>query len=275
MVNDKSRFPWSFLIITFGFTWLILLPGVLASQGVLALSLPMYALVALAQFGPSLTAFLLTYRNEGKAGVQRLWRSALDFHIGGRWLAVVFLLMPALAAAALGMRVATGGRIPELPLLSQPIAIVPLFLFTFLLSGPVPEEFGWRGYLLPRLQSRWSALIASVTVGFFWWLWHLPASLMQGVAQSYLPQGPYLLWIVAFSVLMTWVYNNTGGNLLAMLIFHTMANVANALFPTFEQAAGADQTAYYYLAILTLVAAAVVVWRWGPERLSKKEEAPA
>src|SRR5512143_2837309 len=214
--SKKDRSPWLFLVITFAFTWLVLLPGVLASRGVITLGLPMYALVGIAQFGPSLTAFLLTFLREGMTGVRSLFQRALDFHIPWKWLAVILLLEPVLAAAALGIRLATGGHMPELALLSQPIAILPNFLITFFFLGPVPEEFGWRGYLLPRLQARWSALLASLVLGFFWWLWHFPGSLMQGVAQSYIPQLPYLVWVMAFAVLMTWVYNNTGGNLLAM-----------------------------------------------------------
>jgi membrane protease YdiL (CAAX protease family) len=264
------KFPWTFLLLSFGFTWLILLPGVLASFGVLELRLPMYALVAVAQFGPSLTAFFLTYRSDGKAGAIQLLKRAFDFHIPWKWLAAIFLIPPLLAGLALAVHILLGGRLPQLQLLSQPIAILPSFFFILLLQGPVPEEFGWRGYMLDRLQSRWTALVASLILGFFWWLWHLPASFMEGVAQAYLPQAPYLIWIVAFSVLMTWIYNNTGGNLLAALLFHTMANLSNALFPTFELAPGGSQQAYYILAALTVLAASLVAAVWGPQQLQRQ-----
>jgi len=267
MSEKKSiNFPWTFLLITFGFTWLILLPGVLASLGYFTLPLPMYALVAVAQFGPSLTAFFLTYRRDGKAGVLQLFKRALNFRIHWKWLAVIFLLPLILAGAAMAIHILTGGSITQSPLWSQPVAILPYFVFIFFFMGPVPEEFGWRGYLLDRLQSRWSALIASLLLGFIWWLWHLPGNLMQGVAQSTIPQGAYLLWILAFSVLITWIYNSTGGNLLAVMLFHTMANLAIALFPLVE----AD---YYYLAILTVIAAAVVVAFSGRQHLMRQDRA--
>jgi uncharacterized protein len=271
IANKNMNFPWKFLVIAFGFTWIILLPGILISRGLINLNLPMYALVALAQFGPSLTGFFLTYLNHGKTGVLRLFKRALNFHIPWIWLAAIFLIPLGLSGLALAILALTGQRIPPSQALSQPVTILPYFLITFLFMGPVPEEFGWRGYLLDRLQSRWSALVASLIVGFFWWLWHLPGAFMEGVAQSYLPQGPYLVWVLAFSVLMTWVYNNTGGNLLAALLFHTMANMANTLFPTFELTPGASQIGYYYLAILTVIAAAVVVVFWGRQRLMRED----
>lgn len=271
MIEQKNvKFPWPFLLITFGFTWLILLPGVLASLGLFELQLPIYALVAVAQFGPSLTAFFLAYRSDGKAGAIQLLKRAFDFHISWKWLAAIFLIPPLLAGFALAIHILFGGRLPELQLLSQPVAILPTFFFILLLQGPVPEEFGWRGYLLDRLQSRWNALAASLVLGFFWWLWHLPANFMQGVAQASLPQGAYLIWILAFSVLMTWVYNNTGGNLLAALLFHTMANLSNALFPTFELTSGGSQRAYYILAALTVITATIVVLLWGPQKLKRQ-----
>jgi len=269
MIENKSRkFPWDFLVITFGFTWLILLPGVLASLGLFVLPFPIYGLVAVAQFGPSLTAFFLTYRREGKAGVRQLFKRALNYHIAWKWLAVIFLFPLALGGIALVIHILTGGSMPESQLLAQPAIILPYFLIIFFFTGPVPEEFGWRGYLLDRLQSRWSALVSSLVLGFFWWLWHLPANFMQGVAQSSIPQGPYLIWILAFSVLMTWVYNNTGGNLLAMLVFHTMANLASALFPPVG-------VTYTYLALLTAITAAIVVVIWGRQHLRRQDRLPA
>ena len=52
-----------------------------------------------------------------------------------------------------------------------------------------------------------------------------------------------------------------------------MANLANNLFPTFELVAGANQRAYYYLAILTILVAALAVVRWGPQHLKQSGNA--
>ena len=142
----------AFFGLAYGFTWLICLPGVLAGQGLIALPVPTVALIAVAQFGPTLAAFLLAVRAEGRAGAKRLLGRALDWRIPARWLVTTLLLPPALAGLALAVGLAGGAPRPTLPLLAQPLAILPSFLFIFFLQGPVPEEFGWRGYALDRLQ---------------------------------------------------------------------------------------------------------------------------
>src|ERR687886_2186321 len=83
---DRSGVPWAFFGLTYGFTWLVLLPGLLAARGLTASPLPDLALIALAQFGPSLAAFLLVRRADGAAGARRLLVRALDVRISLRWL---------------------------------------------------------------------------------------------------------------------------------------------------------------------------------------------
>lgn len=273
-MNTKPKFPWAFLLITFSFTWLILLPGILSSRGVFALPMPLYALVAVAQFGPSLTAFILIFHKEGRADAKRLLQRAFNFRIPLRWLALIFLVPLAMNGTALLFHRLAGGSLPEMPYLAQPAAILPAFIFTLLMMGPVPEEFGWRGYLLDRLQSKWGALTASLVLGAIWWLWHLPAAFMEGVAQSYFPQAAYLVWCMAVSVLFTWMYNHTNGNLLAALLFHTMLNLANAIFPPLDLRPGGDQTAFICLTVMYATAAGIVTAIYGAKRLVKERTLP-
>ena len=260
-MNSRQKFPWAFVLLTFSFTWLLLLPGVFSSRGLFELSLPLYALVAVAQFGPSLAGFFLTFRQEGKPGVKRLLLRAFDFHIPWRWLVFIFVLPPIINGIALLIHRITGGSLPDMPYLNQPAALLPLFIFYLLMLGPVPEEFGWRGYFLDRLQSRWNPLVASLVLGAIWWLWHLPAAFMEGVAQSYLPQLLYLIWCMSASVLFTWMYNHTNGNLLAALLFHNMLNFANVIFPPLDLRPGGNQTPFLYATILYVLIAGIVVTR--------------
>lgn len=269
---ETSGFPWPFFALAFAFTWLVCLPGVLATWGRFSFPVPDLALAALAQFGPSLAALVLVAHQDGGDGVKRLLKRALHFRIPLPWLLATLVVPLVLTGSALALNVATGGKPPALDLLAQPVAIVPTFLLIFLLQGPVPEEFGWRGYALDRLQARWNALSASLVLGAIWAVWHLPTFFMDGVSQTFLPLWPYLLSVVAFSVLMTWLYNNTGRDLLVALLFHTMINLSIALFPPLELVRGGDQRGFFFFTGVYVIAAALMVLVWGPQKLSRRQD---
>jgi uncharacterized protein len=258
-MNASHKFPWVFLAITFGFTWLILSPGVLAYFGFLKLPFPSIALAALAQFGPSLAAFLLAGIYEGKAGISRLLKRAVDFHLQFRWLVTVLLIPLCVGAAALGLYILSTGQVPVLTMLSQPIMILPSFLMIFFLQGPVPEEFGWRGYLLDRFQARWSPLVASLVMGVIWAVWHLPSWFMDGTYQSFAPFWTFTIYDVAVAILFTWIYNHTHGNLFLALLFHAMIDLANSLFLSAGEVGNGNTLAFIYMAAFYALTAIVVV----------------
>lgn len=254
----EVAFPWGFLALTFGFTWLFLLPGVLAYYDLVRLPFPALILVAVAQFGPSLAAFILAYRQAGKDGMKRLLKRAVDFHFPLRWLAIVVLVPLCLGALAVGLYNLTTGKTPQLVLLSQPLSIIANFFAILFFVGPVPEEFGWRGYLLDRLQARWSPLVSSLLIGVIWAVWHSPSWFMEGTFQSSMPFWAFLITNIALSILITWVYNHTGGTLALALLFHTTINLANTLFVYVEQGAGVNTRIFIYLTFLYAITAALV-----------------
>jgi membrane protease YdiL (CAAX protease family) len=105
-------------------------------------------------------------------------------------------------------------------------------LFFFNATG---EEIGWRGFALPRLQSRTSPLIASLVIAFFWINWHLFLWQAEGnpmFSWSYW-MGQYALHIPA-SVIICWFYNRSKGSILVAGIAHAAANTASAFFPNLD-----------------------------------------
>ena len=96
------------------------------------------------------------------------------------------------------------------------------FIFNGFIHGGLSEEFGWRGYVLPRFQAKWNALVSSLVLGIIWGVWHLPLikagmSFTNSIAEL-------LLWQTLVAVYFTWVFNNTNGSILAVVLFHAMAN---------------------------------------------------
>ena len=165
------------------------------------------------------------------------------------------------------------GSVPELSVLSQPWLFLWNFVYIFFLGGPLEEEFGWRGYALPRLQTRHTALVSSVTLGIIWAFWHLPLNFM---AQ---PPGPQyqaaiemflgsVVTMAFMSVLFTWLYNNTGGSVFATLLFHTMVNLSTyVVFPVFE-----TQTGPLYYLISMIAVAIIILAVFGAKRIVREKK---
>jgi membrane protease YdiL (CAAX protease family) len=265
----SNSFPWKYFIIAFAFSWILWFPGILQSRGVISTPLPLLLFLLVGSFGPFISSFLLTYREEAKPGVKRLWKRALNFKIPIKWLALIIFLPLCITGISLYIKILFGGEKPDLQLMTNPIAILVTFLFLFFLGGSFAEEFGWRGYVLDRLQQRWNALISSLILGFIWGLWHLPLFFAEGLSQSYIPFWAFLMWTISSSILFTLFHNNTNGNILVALLFHTMGNLSYALFPIVEMKHGGDQKGFIYCSILYAIISMIVVLIWGYKKLSR------
>ena len=104
---------------------------------------------------------------------------------------------------------------------------LPVFagiLVLSLVTGAMGEELGWRGFALPRLQLRFQALGASVVLGLLWGLWHLPLW-FTGMGWEQMPFWLFTWVCVVASVVMTWICNNTRGNMLLITLFHLFHNL--------------------------------------------------
>jgi len=207
----------------------------------------------------------LTYLNEGKRGVKNLLKRGVDYRFRKIWYVPIFFLFPVITGGALLLAILSGETLPKLSVLSNPFLIVVGFVYIFFLGGPFQEEWGWRGYALDRLQARWNALVSSLILGVFWGIWHLPLFFIYGTIQSQTPIWGFMILILCGTILFTWVYNNTGGSILATMLFHTMNNLSFLVFPTLETTLGG-----LYLLILNIVFVAVILTIWGTKTLVRK-----
>lgn len=245
-----------FILVAFAWSWLFWLPEVLWN-------IRLY----LAPFGPTLAAFFLTYVAEGKGGAKELFKRGFSFNFKKIWFLPIFLLMPAIVGISFLLALLSGEPLPKIEVLSQPWIIIPAFFYILFLGGPVAEEFGWRGYALDRLQANYSAFASSLILGIVWGLWHLPLFFMKGQdIYRNVPIFGFILGTVFLSILFTWIYNNTNRSILAVLLFHTMGNLAHFIFP-----AMATKWGGLYSVILNLVVVIAVLVIWGPKRMVRKQ----
>lgn len=102
-------------------------------------------------------------------------------------------------------------------------------ILTLFLGGPLGEELGWRGFLLPRLQRKLKPLYASLIIGIVWACWHLPLFFIPGTSQHGSSFYLFLLMVTCYAIQFTWVYNRTNGSLIFPILFHTSINVSSGL----------------------------------------------
>ena len=181
------------------------------------LPLPGEVIPVVIVFIPALMAIALTALSEGKAGVRSLLGKLAQWRVSFKWviiavaLALVMRLTISLIALAMGMILAIQLR----PMSPAQFVVLALILFFF----AIPEELGWRGYALPKLLERRSPLAAGLIVGVLWGSLHLALHL-PGMIYAGLPLLPTLLQLIGLSVLITWLYTQTGGNVLLTSLFH-------------------------------------------------------
>jgi uncharacterized protein len=219
--------------------------------------------------GPFLAALLVLALTEGKSGVMGLLRRMVRWRVGLQWYAVALLLpiVVILAAAALNVFLLGAQRTSSVADLGGWSSFLLLFLLSLLIPGFAGtwEEPGFRGYALPRLQFRYSALIASLILGVLWAFWHLPF-VVTG-EQIWIDA---ILFIIEWSIVYTWLFNNAKGSVLIVMLFHAMNNTFSSAFES-QMFSGADSVNQAWLRLaLWGVVAIVLVIVYGSQNLSRK-----
>jgi membrane protease YdiL (CAAX protease family) len=131
------------------------------------------------------------------------------------------------------------------------------------------EEAGWRGYLPPRLQERWSALTATLLIGIVWFLWHVPLLFLPGDQNGAMPSPLLAAFILASAVLYTWLYNNTGGSVLAVTLLHGGFNVWGQFIAVHPTETG-DPLSGAVMVGVVIIVAVVLVAVYGARTLPRK-----
>ena len=204
--------------------------GWLANAGVLPFTLrgstPGTILGALLRtFGPALAAVLCAAGFGGRRALRDLGASLAAWRLPA-WLWLLALVGP---FVAITLVVATGvatGTLVRAPLESSPLRFLVVFLAMAVVDGPLGEEVGWRGYLLPRLLDTMGALRASLVAGVVWWLWHVPLYLADGRDLDLQDWGLYLLTNCALATVFTWFWLRSGGSTLLAVALHATTNFA-------------------------------------------------
>lgn len=131
-----------------------------------------------------------------------------------------------------------------------------------LVSGPLSEEFGWRGYVQPRLRDRLGRAATVAVLGTAWGLWHVPLFFLAGTGQhakGLLSLQGVLFFAALFPMtyLALFVSERLRGGVWAAILLHAAWNFTDAVTPATGNAGALLET----LLIVLVAAGAALAWR--------------
>lgn len=223
-MNETGRVvPWrgwpqsapaaAFFLLTFLFSWGIwgLAPALFPEAG-RGLRI---AIHTVGLCGPTVAALVMSALLYGRQGVIGLLKQITYWRVGVGWYFFALFSTLIVGLAAIGAHSLLGDANPPLNFNIVP-ALLPL-------PAGLPEEYGWRGFALPHLSRKRGALVASLVIALFWMLWHIPISPML----KHLPfMGLFLLEVVPLTVLFSWLYINSRGSILLVVLYHLAYNIS-------------------------------------------------
>jgi uncharacterized protein len=221
MAQSMRRHPLViFFLLVFILTWAVWVPR--------ASGAPLGVVGQVWTWAPAIAALLAAALTGGRGALRELDSRLVRWRVGWQWYLVVILGPAAFSLALAGIYTLFGGSWAEAAppaILEGPLLLLPLFLVILTLTDGLGEELAWRGFALPRLLTRYNALVASVVLGVIWALWHLPLLWTEGNSMFHQPLWLLLLDVTAKSILFTWVFLHTRGSVLIAMLFHGATNL--------------------------------------------------
>ncbi len=243
----------AFLFLTFSFSWGVW--GLARSHLTGAGRGWRIAFHTVGLCGPTVAALILTGLLSGRRGVLDLLKRIARWRVGIGWYSFAFFSTLIIGLTAIGVYVLAGGRAPHMNRLVLAQAFLPL-------PAGLPEEYGWRGFALPHLLKKRSALTSSLIIALFWVVWHIPISPALKNISFF---GLFLLEVIPLSILFSWLYINSRGSILLVVLYHLVYNAMTHVL----NIPGSRSLWMIYVGLNWLLAALIIV-RYGASKLTRR-----
>ncbi|WP_149305001.1 CPBP family intramembrane glutamic endopeptidase [Pareuzebyella sediminis] len=232
-MNRKKLFV--FLLLTFLWSWILWIIGLnYLSDGINQESIGKFLVFFfVGVYGPTISGIITTLFFDGLKGLFELlkklfiWKVPFKYYLYIIFLPLIFVII---GIALYGQFIGEIGGFDRMAYLS-----IPTILLTGLYAGPLGEELGWRGFLLPEFQKKYSNLKSAIIIGFIWFVWHIPlwwapfGTLVSGEPISIIPVIAYFTVLICLSIIITWLVINSKGSVLIAILFHLSINAGIAL----------------------------------------------
>lgn len=231
MKNLIKKYPnISYFTIAFGWAWLLVFL-LIVTKAVEDINNPtiFFVLAGLAcNISPSISAYIVTRVSKGKDGVREI-KDRFRAKNKSSLMAFTIITVPVVWAVTTAI---SNFAIREYEFaMTIPVIFMGMIWPLFSSFG---EEFGWRGFVLPKLLSKQSPLKAGIILGLIWSLWHVPMDYI-----AYKDYGVYLIpafLVMDFinlmlqSVIMTHIFVKSKGSIKLMVLYHYTIT-ATAIIP--------------------------------------------
>ena len=268
----------SYFVLAYGLSWILWIPTAWFINSTDSPPEWVLLLVALGIYGASGAGFITTGLVDGKPGVRKLFERLRNWRVGFQWYLFALLVVPVFLLAGFALYTLQGN--PAGPFSPSKLPLLLLGAIPAILFGPLGEEFGWRGFALPRLLEKYGAFWSSIILGILHTFWHAPLFFVAGaiigtIGENGLILVPIFLSFVTIGTFVyTFVLNNTRGSMLMAIIIHLMANssggIVFGMFPDVLESTQFEILAWAQIPGWILVVLLIIVF--GPARLSRKSD---
>jgi membrane protease YdiL (CAAX protease family) len=200
----------------------------------------------LSVFTPSIVALIYTAITSGKKGLYELFVKQTVRKTGIKWLLISLVGIPVLASLA--MLTSLGFDISRFDL--RTTQLLPQIVVIVLIA--IGEEYGWRGFLLPRLMDKFNLLYSSIILGLIWGFWHLPAYLIGTGVPLQMDFLVFLLWVILGTLFISWIYYYTK-SVLTSILAHISANAAFNYLLILPEFTGSMNTFWVFILYLSVL----------------------
>ena len=220
----------AFFALAYLGSWLGWSPWWLSESGIGVLPFTMpFAVIALVNqvglfAGPFAAALIVTRVLDGPGSLRAFLNRAFSFRCGPFTYAVALVAVPLIVAVPYLLLEGEAG-VDGLTVSTLVTTLVTYLVY--LAGGPLQEEPGWRGFALPRMQESMHPFLAAVGLGTVHTFWHAPLFLTDEWDTARSDAGQlvaYLLLVVALSIVLSWVFNTSGGSSIPAILAHNSLN---------------------------------------------------
>lgn len=267
----------TFCTIACVFSWTIWITPMISMNGKFQMDSWFYRFLVIGSFGPTFAGIITTYAFEGKAELIILLKKYFKFRFPFKYYLLSLLPFSIIAALIyyfIGIRTLDVSK-NSLAYFTILLGVINGLLSGFLSgAGPLGEELGWRGYLLPELNKvKQSDLASSIKLGLIWAIWHVPLFLFPDFRVGlninvFSLLYPLSLTLIAF--IMTKIAKWTRGSVFIAIWFHGIINVTLS-YMTSEKLwnLSGNSPLQQYLIVLLILFVGCIVYNYIDNKVAK------